>query len=290
MTQRIPAWLLAVASMVIVQIGAALATTQFATLGPAGTAWLRLTAGALIFLCIARPTLSDYGRRDLQFAVLLGIVSSLMTVAFLCALQRIPLGTTVAIEFLGPLGVAVARSHSRRALVWPFLAFAGVIAITQPWTGHIDPLGLVFACLAGSGWAAYIVLTQRVGDVFSGLKGLAITIPIAAFVSAFVGVPQAWGHISPMIVLQSFGLALMMPVIPFALELAALRRLTTAAFGTLMALEPALGTLLGVLLLSQVPDALQVAGVALVVAAGVGAERSGHRNLSEPEILTPQIT
>jgi inner membrane transporter RhtA len=200
------------------------------------------------------------------------------------------LGTTVAIEFLGPLGVAVARSHSRRALVWPLLAFAGVIAITQPWTGHIDPLGLLFACLAGSGWAAYIILTQRVGDVFSGLKGLAITIPIAAVVSAFIGVPQAWGHITPVILLQSFGLALLMPVIPFALELAALRRLTTAAFGTLMALEPALGTLFGVLLLSQVPDLLQIVGVALVVAAGVGAERSGHRNPNEHEVVAPQIT
>ena len=290
MTQRIPAWLLAVASMVIVQLGAALATTQFGLLGPAGTAWLRLTAGALIFLCLARPTLSDYSRRDLQFAVILGVVSGLMTVAFLCAIERIPLGTTVAIEFLGPLGVAVARSHSRRALIWPLLAFIGVVAMTQPWTGDIDPLGLLFACIAGSGWAAYIVLTQRVGDVFAGLKGLAITIPVAAVVSALVGVPQAWGHITPAILIQSFGLALLMPVLPFALELVALRRLTTAAFGTLMALEPALGTVFGVLLLSQIPDFLQVVGVALVVVAGVGAERSGHRNPNEHEVIAPQIT
>ena len=290
MTQRIPAWLLAVGSIITVQIGAALATTQFDVIGPAGTAWLRLTVGGIIFLAIARPTLSDYTRRDLRFAVLLGIVSGLMTVAFLCALQRIPLGTTVAIEFLGPLGVAVARSHSRRALIWPLLAFAGVIAITQPWTGHIDPIGLLFAVIAGSGWAAYIVLTQKVGDVFAGLKGLAITIPIAAVVSSFVGIPQAWGHITTAVIVQTIFLAFLMPVIPFALELVALRRLTTAAFGTLMALEPAFGTLFGVLLLSQIPDLLQVFGVALVVIAGIGAERSGHRAPGEHEVLAPQIT
>jgi inner membrane transporter RhtA len=290
MTDRIPAWLLAVGAIVTVQLGAALATSQFASIGPAGTAWMRLTFGALIFLVIARPNLSEYSKRDLQFAVVLGVVSGLMTVAFLCALQRLPLGTTVAIEFLGPLGVAVARSHNRRALIWPIMAFLGVIAITQPWTGHVDALGVLFACLAGSGWGAYILLTQRVGDVFSGFKGLAITIPIAAVVSSFIGIPQAWGHITWQVLVISLFLALMMPVIPFALELMALRRLTAASFGTLMALEPAFGTLWGIVLLNQIPDALQVAGVALVVCAGIGAERSGHRTDEGPEPIAPQIT
>ena len=290
MTDRVPAWLLAVGAIVTVQLGAALATSQFAQIGPAGTAWLRLTFGALIFLVIARPNLSEYSKRDLQFAVVLGVVSGLMTVAFLCALQRLPLGTTVAIEFLGPLGVAVARSHNRRALIWPIMAFLGVLAITQPWTGHVDALGVLFACLAGSGWGAYILLTQRVGDVFSGFKGLAITIPIAAVVASFIGIPQAWGHITWHVLVISLFRALMMPVIPFALELMALRRLTAASFGTLMALEPAFGTLWGIVLLNQIPDALQVAGVALVVCAGIGAERSGHRADEGPEPVAPQIT
>ncbi len=288
MTDRIPAWLLAVAAIITVQCGAALATSQFETLGPAGTAWLRLTFGALIFVLIGRPTLSEYSRRDLQFAVILGVVSGLMTVAFLCALQRLPLGTAVAIEFLGPLGVGVARAHSRKALIWPIMAFLGVVAITQPWTGQIDLIGVLFACLAGAGWGTYILLTQRIGDVFSGLKGLAITIPIAAVVAGFIGLPQAWGHITIPVLAISLGLALMMPVIPFALELMALRRLSAASFGTLMALEPAFGTLWGILLLHQVPDLLQVAGVALVVCAGIGAERTGHRQ--QPDVLAPQIT
>jgi inner membrane transporter RhtA len=289
-TERIPAWLLAVGSIVTVQLGAALATKQFEEIGPAGTAWLRLSFGALMFLAIARPSLSQYSRRDLAFAVLLGAVSGLMTVAFLCALDRLPLATTIAIEFLGPLGVAVARAHNRRALIWPIMAFAGVIAMTQPWTGHVDGLGVLFACLAGTGWGIYILLTQRVGDVFSGFKGLSITIPIAAVVASPLGLAQAWGHITPQILAASMGLALLMPVIPFALELIALRRLTAASFGTLMALEPAFATLWGILLLNQVPDALALVGVALVVCAGIGAERNGHRTDSESEIPAPQIT
>ena len=208
-----------------------------------------------------------------------------MTVSFLLALERIPLGTTVAIEFLGPLGVAVFRSHSRRSLVWPALALAGVVLLTEPWTGEINTVGVMFALVAAACWAAYILLTQAVGDRFSGLDGLAITIPIAAIAASVVGIPQSWGHITPTVILQAIGLAILLPVIPFALELLALRRLTAAAFGTLMALEPAIATAWGVLLLSQIPAALHLAGVVLVVIAGIGAERSGRRD--PPAFPTP---
>jgi inner membrane transporter RhtA len=281
-TDRVPAWSLAVASIVTVQLGAALSTRLFDEVGAGGTAWLRLTAGGLIFIAIARPRLSDYTRRELLVPVVLGLVTALMTISFLAALERIPLGTTVAIEFLGPLGVAVFRAHSRRSLVWPALALAGVLLLTRPWTGEIDVLGVLLAALAGAGWGAYILLTQAVGDRFSGLQGLAITIPVAALAAAAIGIPQAWGHLTPLVIVQSVGLAVLLPVIPFSLELLALRRLTTAAFGTLMALEPAIATGWGVLLLSQVPGAWQLAGVVLVVVAGIGAERSGHRQPPPP--------
>jgi inner membrane transporter RhtA len=117
-----------------------------------------------------------------------------------------------------------------------------------------------------------------VGDRFSGIDGLAITIPIAAIAASVVGLPQAWGHITPMVVVQAIGLALLLPVIPFTLEMQALRRLTTAAFGTLMALEPAVAAAWGALLLSQVPAWPQLLGVGFVVIAGIGAERSGRRD------------
>ena len=285
MTNRVPAWSLAVVAIVTVQLGAALSTHLFDEVGPGGTAWLRLVAGGLIFIAIARPRVWEYTQRELMIAVVLGVITGVMTVSFLSALERIPLGTTVAIEFLGPLGVAVFRAHSRRGLVWPALALAGVLLLTRPWTGEIDGVGVIFALVAAACWAAYILLTQQVGDRFAGLDGLAITIPVAAIATSIVGIPQSWGHLTTTIILQAIGLAILLPVIPFTLELLALQRLTTAAFGTLMALEPAIATAWGVLLLGQIPAPIQGLGVALVVIAGIGAERAGRRQ--PPSIPTP---
>lgn len=276
-TDRAPAWTLAVTAIVIIQLGAALSTRLFDAVGTGGTGWLRLLFGGLIFIAIARPRLSDYRLADLRIALVLGLMTGAMTLFFLAAIDRIPLGTTVAIEFLGPLGVAVFRSENRRNLIWPVIALGGVLLLTEPWTGQIDWVGVLFAAIAATGWAGYILLTQVVGDRFSGIDGLAITIPIAALATTFIGLPQAWGNITPWVVVQAIGLALLLPVIPFTLELQALRRLTTAAFGTLMALEPAVATIWGVVLLAQVPQAAQFLGVVLVVIAGIGAERSGRR-------------
>ncbi|MFC6237536.1 EamA family transporter [Longivirga aurantiaca] len=285
MTDRVPAWTLAVGAMMSVQIGAALSTHLFPAIGPVGTVWLRLTVAAVFFLAIARPSLAGLTARELRTPVALGVMTGVMTVFFVLALDRIPLGTVVAIEFLGPLGVAVVRSRDRRGLLWPLLAFAGVVLLTEPWTGTVDPLGVLYAALAGVGWAAYIVLTQQVGDRFSGMQGLAITMPVAAVVAAFVGVPQAVGGLTWQVLGIAVALAVLLPILPFALELQALRRLTTAAFGTLMALEPGIATLVGAVLLAQIPGLVQVVGVALVVVAGVGAERSGHREPGPPDVV-----
>ena len=287
MTNRVPAWSLAVVAIITVQLGAALSTHLFDEVGAGGTAWLRLTAGGLIFLAIVRPRLRNYTLRELRVPLVLGVITGVMTVAFLFSLERIPLGTVVAIEFLGPLGVAVFRSHSRRNLIWPALALAGVLLLTEPWAGSIDALGILFAVIAAACWASYILLTQVMGDRFDGLEGLAITIPVAAIAATVVGLPQAWGHITVSVIVQAIGLAILLPVIPFILELLALRRLTTAAFGTLMALEPAVATAWGALLLSQIPQAPQLVGVVLVVIAGIGAERVGRRQ--PPPALTPLV-
>jgi inner membrane transporter RhtA len=289
LTDRVPAWSLAVASMLSVQVAAALSTHLFDTIGPAGTAWLRLTIGAIVFIVIRRPRVRSLSRSDAGTVFALGVSTGLVTVAFSSAIDRIPLGTAVAIEFLGPLGVAVFHDLNPRRLVWPALALVGVVLLTQPWHGAIDPVGVLFAVLAGCGWGTYIVLTQRVGDRLAGLRGLSLTIPIAALTAGIVGVPQAAGHLSWTIVAAAAGLAVLMPVLPMSLELLALRRLTTGAFGTLMALEPALGLVAGAVFLSQVPDSLQVCGITLVVAAGIGAERGGHREDRAPDSPPPLI-
>lgn len=274
---RVPPWSLAVVSMLSVQLSSALAVGLFPVVGPAGTAWLRLTAGALIFIAITRPPLRSVRRADLPGLIGLGVTTGLVTMFFLAAIDRIPLGTAVAIEFLGPLTVAAVRSHNRRALAWPALALIGVVLLTEPWHGGVNTAGLVFAALAAVGWATYIVLTQHVGDRFSGISGLSITVPIAAITAAAFGIPQAAGHLTVGVLLAAIGLAVLLPVLPLALEMIALREMTPTAFGTLMALEPAFGVLLGALVLHQRPAPLQILGIALVVLAGAGAQRGGRR-------------
>jgi inner membrane transporter RhtA len=273
----VPPWLLAVTAMSTVQLGSALSLGLIKSAGPAGTAWLRLSIGALVFLAVARPPLSLVRGRDVPALLGLGVTTGLQTIAFLAAIDRIALGTCVAIEFLGPLTVAALRGHSTRALAWPALALAGVLLLTGPWRGNFDLAGIGLAALSGVGWATYILLTQRVGDRFDGITGLSLTVPVAAATAATMGVPQALGHLSFGTIATAAGLALLLPVLPYALEMLALRRMKPAAFGTLMALEPAFGVMLGLLVLHQRPAALQALGITLVVIAGAAAQRGGLR-------------
>ncbi|MFD3443083.1 DMT family transporter [Microbacteriaceae bacterium 4G12] len=263
--------------MLSVQLGAALSVGLMAAVGPAGTAWLRLTAGAVIFLAIARPPLRSVRRRDITPLLGLGVTTGLVTVTFLSAIERIPLGTAVAIEFLGPLTVAAIRSRNRRSLAWPALALIGVVLLTEPWRGEINLPGVGFAALSALGWGSYILLTQRVGDRFTGIGALSITIPIAAATTAIIGIPSAAGQLTLPILVTAVGLAVLLPVLPYALEMLALRRMTPTAFGTLMALEPAIGLLLGLVVLRQTPSPTQLVGILLVVLAGAAAQRGGRR-------------
>ena len=274
----VPPWGLAVTAMFSVQLGSALSVDLISAVGPAGTAWLRLSMGALVFLALARPPLRSLRRGDLPVLLALGVATGLMTIAFLAAIERIPLGTAVAVEFLGPLTVAAVRSHSRRALAWPALALLGVVLLTEPWHGRIDPAGVGFAAVSAAGWAGYILLTQRIGDRFTGIGALSLTVPVAAVTAAVAGIPQAAGQLTPGILAAAVGLAVLMPVLPFALEMLALRRMTPAAFGTLMSLEPAFGVLLGLLVLHQQPSLTQFGGITLVVLAGAAAQRGGRRS------------
>lgn len=279
----VPPWGLALAAMFSVQLGSALSVGLIETVGPAGTAWLRLSIGALVFVLIARPPWRQVRPPDVPVLLGLGVVTGLVTILFLAAIERIPLGTAVAVEFLGPLTVAAVRSHTRRALAWPALALIGVVLMTQPWRGEVSLPGLLFAALAACGWATYILLTQRVGDRYPGIGGLSLTVPIAAGTAAVVAVPQAAGDVNGSVLVTALGLALLLPVIPFALEMLALRHMTPTAFGTLMALEPAFGVLLGLIVLHQNPSAAQYAGIALVVLAGAAAQRGGRRDRTSVE-------
>jgi inner membrane transporter RhtA len=267
---------MAVASMTCVQLGLAASVGLFDRVGPEGAAWLRLAWAGVLLAVVVRPRPSAFTRSALWACVALGVVTAGVTMLFMAAVARLPLGTASALEFLGPLGVAVARGRGG-AKLWPALAAVGVLLLTEPWHGGADPVGVAYALGAGACWAAYILLTQRVGDEVSGIRGLAVSMPVAALVATAVVGPSVIGDLTWPVLLAGLGLAVLLPVVPFVLELLALRRLTTAAFGTLMSLEPAIALVVGLVALGQVPGLGAVAGIAFVVVAGIGAERSGAR-------------
>jgi inner membrane transporter RhtA len=277
--------------MSCVQLGLAASVDLFTRVPPEGVAALRLVWAGLLLLVIVRPRPSSFTRSSLGAAALLGVVTAGLTMLFMAAVARIPLGTASAVEFLGPLGVAVLRGRGK-GLVWPVLAAAGVVLLTEPWQSDVDPVGLGFALAAAACWAAYILLTQRVGDQVTGLQGLAVSMPVAGLVSAAVAggtVPGLLPALTPAILLAGLGLGLLLPVVPFALEMLALRRLTTGAFGTLMALEPAIALLVGAVVLGQLPKPLGVLGIVLVVTAGVGAARVGGREPADEPAAEPLV-
>lgn len=269
--------LMATGSMLSVQIGLALSLGLITSIGVEGAAWLRLAWAGVLLVIIVRPRPSAFTRSTFLTSMALGVVTAGVTLLFMAAIARIPLGTASAIEFLGPLGVAVLVGRGRYRYVWPGAAAVGVLLLTQPWRGEVDLVGVGFALAAACCWAGYILLTQRVGDSVEGINGLAVSMATAAVFSTIVVGPVVLPRVTGEILLIGIGLALLLPVIPFTLEMLALRRLTTAAFGTLMALEPAFAMLVGFVVLHQVPGPAALVGIALVVIAGVGAARTGAR-------------
>jgi inner membrane transporter RhtA len=267
---------MAVGSMSCVQLGLALSAHLLNQLGPLGIAGLRLALAGVLLLILVRPRPRDFTRKDLVACTALGVVTAGLMMLFMLAIARIPLGTASALEFLGPLTVSVLGPGGGRRR-WAVLAAAGVVLLTRPWNGGIDPAGLCFALGAAACWATYILLTQHVGDRVTGLGGLAVSIPVAGIVALPAALSSGLGGLTWPLLAAMLALAALHPVLPFSLELLALRRLTASAFGTLMSLEPAIAVLAGLLVLGQVPGAAAAAGVLFVVVAGIGATRAGAR-------------
>jgi inner membrane transporter RhtA len=266
--------LLALCSMTLVQLGAALSPPLFDRAGVAGVTWLRLLAGAVILVAWARPRIRGRSRADLYGAVALGVASGVMTLCFMAAIDRIPLGVVVTIEFLGPLAIGLAGARRLRDALWVALAAGGVALLTlgDGTKGALDGLGLLFAAAAGTGWGCYILLTRHVGRAWTGVEGLAVAIAVAAIVTAPVGIAADGPRLlDPYVLVACVGLAVLLPVLPYSLEMAALRRLPASTFGVLMSLEPGIGALLGFLVLGQDLTALGVLAVGMVIAASAGA-------------------
>ena len=274
--------LMALVAMTSVQLGLAVSVGLIDVLGVAGAAWLRLSIAALVLLVVVRPRRAHFTREALGTTLALGVATGGITLLFMAAIERLPLGTASALEFLGPLGVAVVRGRGA-SRAFPLLALVGVLLLTEPWSGSVDLLGVAFALGAAVCWAAYIVLTQRAGDAVAGLSALSVSLVVAALVATVATLatePAALTSLSVEVLAIGVGAAVLLPLVPYVLELLALRRLTTAAFGTMMALEPAIALVVGLVALSQVPSLVAVVGIGFVVAAGIGAERTGARTVT----------
>jgi inner membrane transporter RhtA len=275
---------LAIASMLAVQIAIVASVGVMDRLGAEGSAWLRLVAAGLVLPLLVRPKLRSFGRRNLVASIGLGVVTAGTTMLYMESVARLPLGTATAIEFLGPLGVAAARGK-RNTAVFPLLAGLGVVLLTSPWSNTPDLAGVGFALAAAACWAAYILLTERVGNAVAGFQSLAVSMPVAGLVSTFAVTPAVFSEVKLSDILLGAVLGLLM-ILSYGMEMLALRRVNTASFGTLMASEPALALTIGAVALHQIPSMTGVAGMALVVAAGVGATKTGQRH-PEP-VMVPE--
>lgn len=258
------------AAVVSVQLGSAAATTLFDRVGPAGAVLYRLLFAAILLLALWRPRPLEADRSGLALAVAFGVTLAAMNFCFYEALDRIPLGIAVTLEFVGPLTVALVGSRRALDLVWVAAAAAGVVLLAGP-SGSAEAAGVGFALLAGAFWAAYIVLSARIGRVFPGGRGLALAMGFAAALMVLPGSLAAGGDlIDPGAAAVGAAAGILSSVIPYSLELEALRRLAVGTFGVLMSLEPAVAAVIGLVALDQGLAAIEVIGIGLVVIASAG--------------------
>ena len=275
-----PIWLVLL-GILSVQFGAGIAKTLFDEVAPTTIVWLRLTASAVVLMAIARPALRGRTAQDWLVVVGFGLILGLMNWSIYQSFARIPIGLAVTLEFVGPLTLAVLGSRRARDLVWVGLAGLGVLLLgLQP--GDLTWAGVGFALLAGASWAAYILLSAQTGRRWQGIDGLAL----ASVVAALVLTPLALGRYADQlddtrILLLGALVGLLSSVIPYTCELVALRTLRPAVFSILMSLEPAAGALAGLVVVHELLGPLQLAAMACVVVASVGATRAGA-TISEP--------
>lgn len=264
-----------VTGLVCQELGASLAVLLFPALGPLGIVFLRLGFSAIILMVIARPRLRGHTPTAWRSVVAFGLVLALMNGLFYLALARLPLGVTVTIEVLGPLVLSVIAARRASAWLWAGLALIGVIALAGGGWDRLDPIGVLFALGAASSWALYILASARVGREFPRLDGLALAMVVGALAALPWGLIAAGGALVRIDLLAlGAAVAVLSSTIPYALELLALRRLAASAFAILMSLAPATATLAGWLLLGQGMTWLEIIGIALVIAASIGAVRA----------------
>jgi inner membrane transporter RhtA len=277
---RVPAPVLVLGGIVSVQFGGALAQTLVPVIGAGGAVTMRLLFATALLLVVARPRWRGHSRRAWLTVGAFGLALGLMNFAFYGALAYLPIGVAVTIEFIGPLTLAAALSRRLLDGLAVLAAGTGVVLISEALDtplAELEWVGILLALSAGGFWAAYIVLSGRTGALFPRLEGLALAMVVATVVTLPFGIGSApaW---TPEILATGLGIAVLSSVLPYSLELLALRRLSARVFGILLSLEPAAAALAGLLVLGQRLSPVQLVGMTLVVAAstlvlGLGARK-----------------
>jgi inner membrane transporter RhtA len=282
---RVPAPALVITGVLSVQLGAAVAKSLFDHLTPTGVVALRLVFGAIVLGVLFRPRMRNRPRSELRLAVAFGLTLVSMNLCFFQALDRIPLGIAVTLEFVGPLAVALVGSRRSSDFLWVAMAAAGIALLAPGVGGGADAVGVAFALAAGVLWGVYILLGARVGKAFSGPTGLVLAMTVGACVALPLGVASAGSSLlEPALLAAGFGVAILSSAIPWSLELEALRRLPTHVFGVLMSLEPAIGALVGFVVLGERLGVRAITAIALVVIASAGAARGARTAPAPPDV------
>ena len=273
-----------ITAMAAFQVSAAFAKALFPAVGPQGSAALRLTLGAIMLVAISRPWRAWPPRAAWPAVIGLGLSVAAAVALFYAALSRLPQGVTIALQFLGPLGVAVLGSRRLRDLLWAGLAAVGVWALVGRGVAgaHLDPVGIAFALGAACGWAGYILCGRAAGTAL-GPAAAPLSVSLAAAIVLPIGVAHAGAAIlNPALLPLAAVVALFSTVIPFSLELYAMARMPARTFAVLMSVEPAFGAASGLLLLHERLAPTQVYGIAAVMVAAAGAAWSGAQATTLP--------
>ena len=269
-------WLLAV-SMLSLQLGAGFAGRLMEAVGAAGAVMFRQGGAAVVLLVVCRPAWRGRSRSEWRAIVSLGLALAAMNTSFYAAVERLPLGVAVTVELVGPLGLAAALSRRAHDLVWVGVALAGV-ALLGGDAQHLDPVGLVFALLAAAGWASYILLSRAAGRWSTGVGSLGISMAIAAALVTPAGITAGSSLARPGVLALGAVVAVLAGLVPFSLEMVALRHVPARVFGVLMSLSPVAAAASGWLLLDQPLGGREAMAMVLVMTASTATLRTGRRS------------
>jgi inner membrane transporter RhtA len=281
---------LLLAAIFSVQFGSAFADRTFPQVGPGGVAFLRVLFTAIVLTAVARPSLRGRSRREVVTVCAYGLLVAGMNWSFYEALHHLPLGVAVTIEFTGPLTVAVAGSRRALDALWVLLAAGGVVLLaTRGSHAGVHLTGVLLALIPAACWGCYILLAKQVGKSFGALEALSIGMLVGSLLVLPAGIVEGGtALLRPSVLGACLGVAMLSSLVPYTLELIALRRMSTAVFGLLMSLEPAVAALAGVILLGQRLTLVLAAALLLVVSASVGSSVTGRSVCGEGGEVPPE--